>query len=1093
MSVVYDLLGFQSRDHGERGIARYVLQLGLALERARPGLVTHYLMHPDLPFPAGAEPLLATGRVVRSDERLSERRPTAGGVFIAGSPFECFNQPSELVLPAFARAPEWRSIAVIHDLIPAIFPELYLTNTPDRNYYGARLIGLSGFDRYFTNSLATTADAVDMLGLDPAHITLVGAGADGQFRPPPAGPEQAAAELVADEVIDGLRPDFILFPTGIDPRKNIERTIQAYGRLDPALRRRHQLVLACRLSDPDRAAVNEIAADAGIGEELLVTGYVSDATLCRLYQAAHLVVFPSYYEGFGLPALEAMSCGAPVICADATSLIEVQPLEEARFDPMSVPAIAGAMERALSDDELRSRLRSQELPPFTWDLAGERAVEVIDELVERLETRRVEVSAPKPRLALVSPLPPQQSGVATYAHRLLAELRRHCDVTVFVDTNPAYVWAPDGVAVETTRQFEATVAGGGAFDQILYFMGNSQFHLEALRLLEKHPGAVLLHDVRLTELYREMHRLMPERLVGDSVGATVADHYPGRYRSEVEAMDAIDQGVANRFGLLMARQVAQLADRVLVHSDFAAALLRLDTGVEATALFPLPCPNVSGPKATTDGPPVVASFGVVAPSKQPERLIAAMATVRRAWPDARLRFVGPIEAHYRRALEALAETTGVGDAVEFAGSLSDSDFGRAQDDATVAVQLRAFSNGESSAAVTELLARGVPTVVTNIGSMAELPDDVVVKVDVEAQPEDLGDLIADLLAATDRRQDLSRAAVAYAETETFAVAAEKLVAALLTEDEPASEVTMDELLAPLRQSQDQALFYLDMLKNGQATYLGDYQILTRLFTGQKVFVDSRDVSVSPALIMDGRWEPETTTALMGLLQPSDCMIDIGANFGYFGLIAGTVIDRGAGGSIHLIEANPRLVPLMFKSLNVTGLVGLGTVSNYAISDAEGDLDLHIPEGLWGSAFLDSLDDVFRTELEASLAGPVAIEEVVTVPSITLDQFCAERNIDRVDVIKIDVEGHEERAYRGMRGVIDHNRDHLRMLIEFSAGQYDDPVGFYEQIRSDFKFVYGIETGSGALIDVASYGDVTAMSGPGFTMLLTTNREITPEA
>jgi len=1093
VNVVYDLLGFQSRDHGERGIARYVLQLGLALERRRPGLITQYLMHPDLPFPAGAEPLLATGRVVRTDEGLSDRRPTAGGIFIACSPFECFNQPSELVLPAFARTPEWRSIAVIHDLIPAIFPELYLTNTPDRNYYGARLIGLSGFDRYLTNSQATTDDAVDMLGLDPAHITMVGAGADSQFRPPPAGAEQAAAELVADGLIDGLGPGFILFPTGIDPRKNIERTIQAYGRLSPALRRQHQLVLACRLSDPDRAAVNEIAADAGIGDELLVTGYVSDATLCRLYQAAHLVVFPSYYEGFGLPALEAMACGAPVICADATSLIEVQPIAEARFDPMSAPAIADAMERALADHELRRRLRSQELPPFTWDLSAERTSVVIDELIDRLENRRLEVTAPRPRLAVISPLPPQQSGVATYAHRLLAELRRHCDITVFVDTNPAYVWAPEGVTVETTRQFRSTAAGGGAFDRILYFMGNSQYHLEAMRLLEAHPGVVLFHDVRMTELYREMHRLEPDRLVDRSVGATVAALYPGRYRAEVEAMDSIEQDVANRFGLLMARDAARLAERVLVHSNYAATLLHLDTGVEATALFPLPCPRVSGQRPSFDGPPVIASFGVVAPSKQPEKLIAAMPTVRRTCPEARLRFVGPIEAHYRRTLEELAETTGVADGVEFAGTLSDSDFARAQDEATVAVQLRAFSNGESSAAVTELLARGVPTVVSNLGSMAELPDGVVAKLDVSAEPDDLGDLIADLLTDTDRRNEHASAAVAYAETVSFAMAAERLAEALFTEDVPASEATMDELPATLKQTQDQTLFYLDVLKNGQATYLGDYQVLTRLFTGQKIFVDSRDVSVSPALIMDGRWEPETTAALMNLLQPSDCMIDIGANFGYFGLIAGTIIDRSAGGSIHLIEANPHLVPLLFKSLNVTGLVGLGTASNYAISDAEGELDLHIPEGLWGSSFLDSLDDVFRTELETALDQPVVIDEVVTVPSITLDEFCADRHIDRVDVIKIDVEGHEERAYRGMSQVIDQNRDQLRMLIEFSAGQYEDPVGFYEQIRSDFKFVYGLELGSGTLIDIASYADVTAMSGPGFTMLLTTNHEIAPEA
>ncbi|MGF1599838.1 MAG: FkbM family methyltransferase [Acidimicrobiales bacterium] len=282
---------------------------------------------------------------------------------------------------------------------------------------------------------------------------------------------------------------------------------------------------------------------------------------------------------------------------------------------------------------------------------------------------------------------------------------------------------------------------------------------------------------------------------------------------------------------------------------------------------------------------------------------------------------------------------------------------------------------------------------------------------------------------------------------------------------------------------------LTQLRTDQAAYLGDHQVLTRLFTGQKLYVDSRDASVAPALILDGRWEPETTEVFLSLLRPGDNVIDIGANVGYFGIIAGTVVDEHSGGSIHLIEANPRLIPLMFKSLNVTGLIGRSTVSNLAISDADGELELHIPEDLWGSSYLGSLDGALQAQTARALDRPLGTAEVVTVAATTLDRFVADRGIDRVDVVKIDIEGHEERAYQGMAGVVEANREHLRMLLEFTPGQYEDPVGFFDQIRDDFKSLYCIEPGGGGVAEATGYDEVMERAGSGFAMLLATNAEL----
>ncbi len=1132
MNVVYDLLGFQSRDHGERGIARYVLNLALAIERTHPGLITEYRVHPDLPFPTGLEPLVGTGRLQLADRQSTGARSSSGGVFIAGSPFENYNQPSDLILPRFVRSNEWRRMVVLHDLIPAIFPELYLDHETNQRWYSARLASLNLFDRFLANSQATADDALAMLDITDDDVTVIGAGADDQFRPPAEGQRAAAQSLVSSGLIEGLRTGYILFPTGIDPRKNIERTIHAYGRLPERVRSRHQLVLACRLSDGDRETVMAMAEAAGLGDELVVTGYVSDETLCRLYQGAHLVVFPSYYEGFGLPALEAMKCGAPVICADATSLVEVQPMPEARFDPLSVRAISAAMSQALADHYFRERLRNQTLPPFTWDNAGQRTGDAVLTSLAELRSRivvtdnaTIDLSSgtdsngnglrpAKPRLALFAPLPPQRTGIATYTYRLLEELRHHCDVTVFADCGPGDrtrqeerrgdeglaklrdeetaeggplepvdLERPVGVSVVGTDQYEAMAAGGGAFDQTLYFLGNSHHHLQAMQANKVRKGHVLLHDVRLTELYRAIRNDIPERLVEGSVGRTIGAYYPGRYRPEVEEMDVVGPETAHRFGVLLARGIADEDTELLVHSQCAKTLLRLDGSGDASIPFPMPCPTFSSPWQPADGPPIITSFGHLDQSRQPERLVLAMVEVVAEVADARLRFVGRINSDRKHELMDLAERNGVGGSIDFVGDLDDEQFLQRQRETWLAVHLRTHSDGTSSETLGELLGLGVPTVVSSVGADGELPDGVVSRVAAGNDSRELGLTLSGLIVDETASRHLYLAAREYAESHSFAAAAKSLAHLLFTSPEDRRMVDLTGDMAHLVKGQRQVVNELSVLRGATSAYLGKNVLLTRIYNGQDIYVDGRDTSVAPALLLDGHWEPETTAVFNRLLRPSDCVIDIGANFGYFGLVAGDVVNPVVGGSVHMIEANQDLVSLVERSIAVNGLSDRISVDQFAISDGPGQLQLQVPQHLWGSSNLDGFDEDLEQAIGRTLGDGLAIERQLTVPAIDLDRYTAERGIDRVTLIKIDIEGHEERAYRGMTDVIRRNRGRLRLLLEFSSGQYEDPVGFLAQMQDDFGSVAAIHPRTGQLIPISGHADVMALSRSGFAMLL----------
>ncbi|MEM7326767.1 MAG: FkbM family methyltransferase [Actinomycetota bacterium] len=288
--------------------------------------------------------------------------------------------------------------------------------------------------------------------------------------------------------------------------------------------------------------------------------------------------------------------------------------------------------------------------------------------------------------------------------------------------------------------------------------------------------------------------------------------------------------------------------------------------------------------------------------------------------------------------------------------------------------------------------------------------------------------------------------------------------------------------------QEETLFFLNMVKNSQAVRVGDNQILTRLFTGQKIFVDASDISVSPALIMDGYWEREVTTLLTKILRPSDCFIDLGANMGYFGIVAGTVIRGDEGGSIHMIEANPDLVPLIFKSINVTGLLGTAVVANFAVTDTVGEVQLQVVKDLLGSSSLNDLDTQFRLVNSSTSAVGFEVAEKVTVPSITLDEYAAMESMPKVDLVKMDIEGYEEHAYRGMQRIVAENRDNLRLLLEFTPTRYPDSEGFYHQLAADFSHVLGLDPNNGSLIPLTTYDELLAMSASGYVMVLATNQQ-----
>lgn len=759
--VLLDIQGAQSVDHRDRGIARYVLELASALQDAHPGYIRQFLLNPDLAPPGRFEALLATGKVARSDSC----DPPEQGILHIVSPYELSVPLSRLWL-APAVSHRLRRVVTVYDVIPEIFSHHYLADAGLRHRYRARHELVKAADQILTISETTAADVVDRLGVDPRRVTVVGAAVSNDFMPP-ASHDSALA--TARAAVPGLGERFVLYTGGMEYRKNLEGLLAGFAALPASVRAGRQLVIACRLKPLDRNHLFHRAAALGVGAQLLLPGFVPDTILCLLYQSTELFVFPSLYEGFGLPVAEALACGAPVLAARTPALLELVG-EEALFDPRDSVSMSAAIQRALTDDELRGRLATPAGKPLaTWRQVADSTAGAYDEVLARRPRSRPR----RRRLAFVSPLPPQRTGVAGFSYRLLEAVCRRGDVEVdaFADSATTAVLAPDGVHVYDVDALDQTERWRGGYDGVVYSIGNSEFHAGALAALRRRSGVVLTHEARLTGLYA----LAAGRAdaVPGGFHAALQGMYPGVIPQDLGKSGRIDADEADCFGVSMVREVVALAERVLVMSHTGAALIRLDADprhADRVAVVPWAVPaalSENRPRPLPPGGPLIVTFGIVNEVKQIAKVIEAFAMVLEDRPDARMAVVGPASEDDLKRIADQVQLLDVVAQVEATNEVEEEAYRGWLGRATVAVQLRAISNGESSAAVGDCLVFGVPTIVTAIGPARELPDTAVVKVAPSVSPRQLADEILALLADEERRVSMRSAAEAFVAETTF--------------------------------------------------------------------------------------------------------------------------------------------------------------------------------------------------------------------------------------------------------------------------------------------------------------------------------------
>jgi glycosyltransferase involved in cell wall biosynthesis len=782
--IFVDIQAAQSLANAERGIARYSVELLRAMLR-QGAPVEAIGLSPTLPNPTRFPPELGTSELLTwttgpefSRVRAQSDRPLA---FQVMSPME-MQMSARLSLPLSPMSDADALVMVWYDLIPLVFPDRYLPDDRARQPYLARLEVVKQADLLLAISEHSRRDLIEYLGVHPDRVVAIGGGVSSWFAPAPAGTDPVQQVRAALPAID--RP-FVLTVAGWEWRKNTEGLIRSFAAIPPRVRDDLQLVVACAVGPTGEAEWRREAHDAGLrDDQFVVTGFVDDLTLRALYQACRLFVFPSKYEGYGLPVIEAARCGAAVVTSSTSSLPEILDLPESTFPPEDHEAMGDTITRAVADESFRTRLLdagARAVEVHTWDNVARRTIDAYDRLDRRMPPRRR--SNRRLRVAFAGPFFPAESGVATYNSRVVDALDApDLDVTLFAEETDIGAWKSRLSLPVFPVEHLGPRINPYDFDTIIYTIGNSTFHLDTYELSRRVPGIVWLHDVNLVGLHRERAKriewsdtmdtpnlISPARTAEEVMRQELRLVYPDRVTAQTLRHHAMDfQALVDR-GALLAAPAVRHARHLLCNSSVAERMVRIDLGPSAvmppTTVLPLAVPDrrsTSQPASAT-GRPLVVSLGIVDAKKRPHDLVRAVAALPM---PVDLAFVGPCPGWLQAEVDAVVAEHGLRDRVQFTGFVDSARYDDWVGRADLVVQLRSVNFGESSAAVTDAIAARVPTI-TSVLSCRDLPEGVVTMVAHDAPVADVRDAMAAVLGDAERAAAMRAACDTYARDWTF--------------------------------------------------------------------------------------------------------------------------------------------------------------------------------------------------------------------------------------------------------------------------------------------------------------------------------------
>ena len=664
--------------HRERGIPRYAQTLLIELAKQRPA-IRYSLLIEDGEMPLLAQSLAKFGQFVRVEDIPSLPRITH---YLQTCMFDR-SRDAMALFPRALGAHQPQLAAIFYDIIPWVFPCLYLRDKAVAQAYMRAAELLPSVDRLFAISECSRIDAV-AFGCDPRCVHTIRGGSD--F-------ERFNTEVVAPPT---LPAKYWLYIGGDDPRKNIVTLFRAFASVRRRMPDPPALVVVCGLTPTRHTELLGDAALAGLeANALVLTGYVPDGAMRTVIEGAIATIFPSLYEGLGLPVLESYHFGRAALVADNSSLKELAP-PQCRFEAEDPEAIAEAILRFHGDStiaQISLGFAPQVLRMHSWRPATKQVAEWIDSKLS-LQVRREEP------LNIIGSMPPDQSGVAIYTQKMLASAPW---------ANRFFVPWADGrleVAIESMRRTRHQQRAETAPPQFLpmssyrpeqkpaiWILGNSEHHIETIDLLV-HAGQpkdfLYLHEARLDGLLNVYHQR----------------------RSPNSALSQEINNLNDFLGVVHPRNI-------LVNSEYCAQLIGALTNAKEykiQKLF-LPILDVTPTKLrhqakSSDQQLTIMHIGILGQAKQPDQIVKACEVVRQKRPI-RLIFSGYDVLNYLRNSQLERSW------IETREGLSDAELVELMQQADIGIQPRWPQHGESSGAICQWLGLRKPVIATAGGSFDE--------------------------------------------------------------------------------------------------------------------------------------------------------------------------------------------------------------------------------------------------------------------------------------------------------------------------------------------------------------------------------------
>lgn len=643
-------------------------------------------------------------------------------IFYITSPFE-----SNFIL----YKKEWfegvKVIMTVYDIIPYVMKDKYLSDKNTYDWYMKCVENLRWADELFVISESVKTDLVNHLKFSPDNIKIIWGGVGECYKI--IDISNTEKSLLLDKF--GITKPFIMCTGGEDGRKNLDGLIRAYSLIPENVRNYYQLVVVCKLSENGLKNLKSVAVAHNVGNDVIFTNFVSDEELLKFYNLATLMAFPSKYEGFGLPIVEAWACGTPVLTANNSSLKEIAGDAAILVNADIDQSIADGMTRILSDRKLLAEYTEKgmkRLENYRWDKINDNIISLINNI------RKIKLSKEenkKIKIAFFTPLPPLESGIADYSYDIINELCKYCDIDIFIEeTYKTDCIFPENVSLYSHRSYPARHEN---YADTIFQVGNSEFHFYMYQYIKKYHGTLVLHDYNLHGAFYHY-------------AVTLCKGNYNLYRTFIDKdfpqcenyITGLKNGSANPdlYGMELNSYLTDSADRIIVHSEYSRKKLLEKNIARHVTVIPLyaeilPLTDSKIIKTKNNFPEekiIISAFGGIHRTKRIIPLLKAFSELKKENENIHLMLVGKPAPDIQSELENFINSGNLRNSVTITGYTDIEKFKEYIDMSDICLNLRYPYNGETSGSLMRILAKGRCAVVNDIGSFSEIPDNACMKI-----------------------------------------------------------------------------------------------------------------------------------------------------------------------------------------------------------------------------------------------------------------------------------------------------------------------------------------------------------------------------